>query len=49
VATLQRLAFNKIQTAFNVESLQTLINAAAETHEIEKPFPAKELIFPGVS
>lgn len=48
VATLQRMAFNKIQTAFNVESLQPLINAAAETHEIEKPFPAKELIFPGV-
>lgn len=48
VATLQRVAFNKIQTAFDVASFQSLIDAAAASHEIAKPFPAKELIFPGV-
>lgn len=48
VATLQRLTFNKIQPAFDVASLQSLIDAAAEANEIAKPFPARELIFPGV-
>lgn len=48
IATLQKVTFNKIQTAFDVGSLQSLIDAAADAHEIAKPFPARDLIFPGV-
>jgi NitT/TauT family transport system substrate-binding protein len=44
--TLQRLTFNRIPVSLSASSLQSIINAAAETHEIPAPFPAKDIIFP---
>ena len=48
VDTLQRMTFNQIPSSLSAASLQSLIDAAAATHEISARFPAKDLIFPGV-